>query len=343
VVGSGPVYALSHTENNSIRLINEVLHNKGAVSIARDRFDNGNSNYPAGTFLLDKQDTLAALAQKYHVKLEGLAQLPKVATSQMRESRVALFKPWMASMDEGWTRWLLEQYAFNMKNVDNKTVKAGNLNAAFDVIILPDVSKEVIVDGKPRPREGGMKYFEELPPDYQGGIGKEGVKALKEFVEKGGTLITFSSSGDLVADEFNLPVMNGVARATDLNIPGSILRLNLDPASPISYGLPEQIAAFVTEPIAYRTGNPAPDVKRSILASYPTDVEDILLSGYLRGGEALTRQAAAVDFGIGKGQVIMFGFGVQHRAQPEGTFKMLFNAIQQAGYQTAGEKPVVGQ
>jgi hypothetical protein len=50
-----------------------------------------------------------------------------------------------------------------------------------------------------------------------------------------------------------------------------------------------------------------------------------------------------VDFSIGKGQVVMFGFGVQHRAQTEGTFKMLFNAIQQAGYQATGEKPAAGQ
>jgi hypothetical protein len=344
VIGNGPVYALTHSENNSVKLVNELLHNKGAVSIARERFDNGEVNYPAGTFLVDKQDGLAALAQKYHVKLETLPQRPKVAVSQMREARVALYKPWLASMDEGWTRWLLEQYAFNMKNVDNKVVKAGNLNAAFDVIILPDVNKDVIVDGKPKPRDGGMKYFEELPPEYQGGIGKEGVKALKEFVEKGGTLITFSSAGDLVADEFNVPVINSLARpGSELSVPGSILRMNLDTTSPISYGLPEQVAAFVSEPIAYRTANPSPDIKRSILASYPTDVEDILLSGYLRGGDALTRQAAAVEFSIGKGQIVMFGFGVQHRAQTEGTFKMLFNAIQQAGYQPAGEKAAAGQ
>ena len=344
VVGTGAVYALSHTENNSIKLVNEALHNKGSVSIARERFDSGSTNYPAGTFLVDKQDGLAALAQKYHVKLEALSQRPKVATSQMRESRVALFKPWMASMDEGWTRWLLEQYAFNMKNIDNKTVKAGNLNAAYDVIILPDTSKDIIVDGRPKPRDGGMKYFEELPPEYQGGIGKEGVKALKEFVDKGGTLITFEASGDLVADEFNVPVMNGAGRpGGDLNVPGSILRMNLDTDSPISYGMPEQFAAFVSNAIVYRTGNPAPDMKRTVLATYPTDVEDVLLSGYLRGGEALTRQAAAVQFGIGKGQVVMFGFGVQHRAQTEGTFKMLFNAIQQAGYQPAGEKAAAGQ
>lgn len=338
VAGSGQVYALTHDQNDSIRLVNAVLHNKGSVSLAKQQFNVGGVNYPAGTFLLGQKEGLAELSAKYHVTLNGLAQSPQVPTMQLHESRVGLYKPWMASMDEGWTRWILEQYEFNMKNIDNKTMKAGNLNAAFDVIILPDVSRDVIVDGKPKPRDGGMKYFEELPPEYQGGIGKEGVKALKDFVDAGGTLITLESSGDLIADEFNLPVMNGVSRGSDVNVPGSILRLDLDTTNPIAYGLPAQVSAMVTEPIAYRTGLPLPTERRSVFATYPTDVEDVLESGYMKGGESLANQAAAVEFGLGKGQIVMFGFGVQHRAQTEGTFKLLFNAIQEAGNQPSDEK-----
>ncbi|MGH3430760.1 MAG: hypothetical protein ACRDQZ_24870, partial [Mycobacteriales bacterium] len=329
--GSGPVYALAHAENDSIKLVNELLHDKSSVSVAKEPFTANGVNYPAGTFLIDQQDSLSALASKYHVTLQALAQKPNVPVAQMKENRVGLYKPWLASMDEGWTRWLLEQYGFNMKNIANKEMKAGNLNAAFDVVILPDVNKDVIVDGKPKPRDGGMKYFEELPPEYQGGIGKEGVKALKDFVDAGGTLITFGSAGDLVIDEFNLPVANAVSRGSDLNVPGSILRLDLDTTNPIAYGMPAQVPAFVDAPIAYRTGIPSPNIRRSVLATYPTDVEDLLESGYLKGGEALARQAAAVEFGMGTGDIVMFGFGVQHRAQTEGTFKLLFNAIQEAG------------
>ena len=330
VVGTGTVYALTHSENNAIKLVNEALRNHASVAYSKERFEAGGESYPAGTFLIHQQDALAALARKYHVKLQALPQPPTVETEQIGESRVGLYKPWLASIDEGWTRWLLEQYGFNLKNVDNNAIKAGKLNSSFDVIILPDVNKDVIVDGRPKPRDGAMKYFEELPPEYQGGIGKDGIKTLKEFVEKGGTLITLGSAGDLISDEFNLPVVNAISRGADLNVPGSILRLDLDTTNPICYGLPAQVAAFVDEPIAYRTGIPAPNVRRSIFATYPTDVEDLLESGYLKGGEALARQAAAVEFGLGSGKVVMFGFGVQHRAQTEGTFKLLFNAIQQA-------------
>jgi hypothetical protein len=335
LAGDGPVFALSHRTNVAIHFVNDVLKDKGAVSIARDRFDAGNVSYPAGTFLVDKSVNLAALAQKYHVKLEALSQRPKVNAVAMREARVGLYKPWLASMDEGWTRWILEQYDFNLKNIDNKAMKEGKLNASFDVIILPDTSKDVIVDGKPKPREGGMKYFEEPPEPYNGGIGKEGVKNLQEFVKNGGTLITLVGSGDLVVDEFNLPVANALGRASADQVRpyGSILRIMVDPLNPINYGMSAETAAFVDEAIAYQTMSPNPTVERSILASYPQDAEDIPLSGYTKGPEMLEHRAAAVSFGVGKGRVVMFGFGVQNRAQTEGTFKMLFNALQMAGWE----------
>jgi hypothetical protein len=340
LTGSGPVYALSHRSNNAIRLVNAVLKNKGPVEVARERFDAGNVNYPAGTFLVGNSDGLAALAQKFHLRLEALPQRPKVAGSVLREVRVGLYKPWLASIDEGWTRWVLEQYGFNLKNLDNKAVKAGNLSAAFDAIILPDVKKDIILEGKPKMEDRPVKYWEELPPEYAGGIGKEGVKALKEFVEKGGTLITLESSGDLVADEFNLPVGNALAKVKrdDFFAPGSLLRIQLDPNNPISYGMPEQAVAFVAGNIAYQTTLPGPALSRSIVASYPADSEDILLSGYLKGADMLARRAAAVRFTMGKGKLVMFGFGVQHRGQTEGTFKLLFNAIYLAGM-TDGAQP----
>ena len=113
-------------------------------------------------------------------------------------------------MDEGWTRFVLEQYGFEPKTLDNKTVRAGSLNAAFDAIVLPDVTKEVIATGKPKRDEGAMRYFPELPPEYTGGLEKEGAAALKDFVEKGGTLVALSSSTEYLIEELALPVRNGV-------------------------------------------------------------------------------------------------------------------------------------
>ena len=333
VEGGSAVYALSPQSNNSTRLLNAALKAKDTVSVAKEAFTAGAVQYPAGTMLIKPSDNLKQLAAKYHVTVRGLDPSPNVPTASLKDVRVGLYKPWTASMDEGWTRWLLEQYDFNLKNIDNKTMKAGNLNAAFDAIIIPDMDKNVIVDGRPKPRDGGTEYYEELPPEYAGGIGKEGVKALKDFVEGGGTLITLAESGELPIEEFNLPVQNvlGRVRGDEFSSPGSLLRVDLDPNNPIAYGMPTEVAAFVSEPIAYQTEVSSTDIQRSVLAWYPTDSEDILMSGWINGADRLARHAAAVTLTYGKGKIVLFGFRVQNRAQTEATFKMLFNAIQWAG------------
>ena len=333
VDGSGPIYALSPEANNVSRLINAAAKQKRALSIATAEFTSGGVRHRAGTILLEPGSDLGSLASKYHLRVHALPQKPNVPAARLREVRVGIYKPWLASMDEGWTRWLLEQYEFNLKTLDNAAVKAGKLNGAFDAIILPDVHKEVIVEGKPKREEESMKYFAEFPPEYASGIGKEGTKNLKDFVAGGGTLIALAQSGELLIDEFNIPVRNVLAKAKAeaFSCPGSILRVSLDRNHPVTYGLPAEAAAFVNEPIAYETVLPGEEMRRTVLAWYPDDPEDVLLSGWIHGQEKLVRHAAAVALTYGKGKIVLLGFRVQHRAQTEGTFKLLFNAIHWAG------------
>jgi hypothetical protein len=115
--------------------------------------------------------------------------------------------------------------------------------------------------------------------------------------------------------------------SADFNVPGSLVRVYLDTTQPVAAGMPSEIPVFVDSPIAFQTSPPPPDIQRTIIASYPEDAKDILVSGYAHGAERLQRKTAAVAFQRGKGKVVMFGFRVQHRAQMEGTFPLLFNAI----------------
>jgi glutamine amidotransferase-like uncharacterized protein len=84
-----------------------------------------------------------------------------------------------------------------------------------------------------------------------------------------------------------------------------------------------------------------PDVRidRRVVASYPADARDILVSGYLLGGERLEKRAAVVEMKVGKGRVILIGFRPQYRAQPNRTFKLLFNALYLAGLEEAKLPP----
>ncbi|HLJ90129.1 MAG TPA: M14 family metallopeptidase [Candidatus Angelobacter sp.] len=330
--GKGAYYAVSYRQNNVAALANAMQKAGSEVFLAKSR-----DREPVMVFAANP--ALAAQAEKLHLHLEG-SELPQGAVP-LKSMRVAIYKPYVAAIDEGWTRFVLEQYGFNVRSIENKELKAGNLNSATDVIILPDTTREVIVDGRAS-REG---YFEDFPPEYSGGIGREGVRALKDFVEKGGTLIALAHSTELLSDtEFNLPVRNVLAgrggpegrNATlggDFNVPGSLLRVYLDTNHPVGYGMPAEIPAFVDAPIAFQTSAPTPDIQRSVIAWYPDDAKDILISGYAHGADRLERQAAAVSFTKGKGKIVMFGFRVQHRAQTEGTFQMLFNAIYWCGLQ----------
>jgi hypothetical protein len=350
--GDGSYYALPLQQNMAFSLINSMQKEGKKVFVIRTEGKTPEVIFPdppqapsasqgtlwgeiiSGNKILAAHSLFAVKVLERQLALHAVSDLPKGATP-LKPVRVGLYKSYVPSMDEGWTRFVLENYGFDVKSIENKQVRAGNLNASFDAIILPDSSREVIIDG----RTGREGYSEELPPEYTGGIGKDGVRALKDFVEKGGTLITLARASEVVmGEEFNLPVRNALAGpggrslpTSDFNIPGSLLRVYVDNQNPVGYGMPKEIAAFVDSPLAFQTSSPDPGTQRTVIAWYPDDAKDMLLSGYAHGAERLERKAAAVSFTRGKGKIVMFGFRVQHRAQTEGTFQMLFNAIEWAG------------
>jgi len=318
--------ALPPGSPESYRLVNAGVRG-GQVKVARATTSAGGRDWPAGTVFFDAAAAGAAAGkavagQAWHT----VSAIPESA-EPLRAPRVAVYKPWLASMDEGWTRFVLEQYGFEPKTLENKAVRAGSLATAYDAIVLPDVSKDVIKSGRPSRGEGAMGYFPELPPEYAGGLEKEGAAALKDFVTKGGTLVALGSSTEYVIEELALPVRNALARSSDFAVAGSLLRAEVTADHPVTYGLPREVALFQDEALAFDTALPGPELERRVLASYPAAHQDVLLSGWIRGPEAVAHKAAAVAIGYGKGKVVLLGFRPQHRAQTPGTFPFLFGAL----------------
>ena len=245
--------------------------------------------------------------------------------AKQRKPRVATYKPWTASMDEGWTRWVLDTYGFSPKTLSPQQVRGA---LPFDAIILPDMHKDILDKGR-RTTTTDIRYEDELPPEYRDGLGPEGLATLRKFVEDGGTLIAFADATQYVIDNFNVPVRNTLAgaRSEVYSNPGSLVRLNVRGDHPVTEGMPSQTAAFLDGPIAFETTAPAPDIQRWVLASYPAQPDQILLSGWLRGPEQLAGKAAAVAFTYGKGKIVLFGFRPQHRGQTHATFPLVFNSI----------------
>src|SRR5262249_7618401 len=195
-----------------------------------------------------------------------------------------------------------------------------DLRAKFDTIIIPDQGRAAILNGH---RKGAM------PDEYTGGLGEEGVKALREFVEAGGTLVCLNRPADFSIEQFKLAgpdAVDGVPR-TDFYVPGSILRIELDTNDPIAKGMPkESIAWAENSPVFEIQSDPLALARVKIIASYSKD-KDPLLSGWLLGGDRIKGKAALVEVGLGKGRIILFGFRPQYRGQSLATYPLFFNAI----------------
>jgi hypothetical protein len=204
-------------------------------------------------------------------------------------------------------------------------VKKGHLISAYDAIIIPDQPPRTILNGY---RSGTM------PPELTGGLGLDGVKTLRQFVEEGGTLVCLNRASEFAIDQFKLPLRNVVAGLprTQFYVPGSILRLELDTTHPIAKGMPKESIAWAEESPVFEITNdpnssvPATNVK--IIGWYPSN-KDPLLSGWLLGGERIKGKAALVEVTMGKGRIILFGFRPQYRGQSLATYPLLFNSLNQ--------------
>jgi hypothetical protein len=252
---------------------------------------------------------------------------------------LSIYKSHVPTNDEGWTRWVIEQNGNTLpghptteqiKNtppftsiMDNEA-RIGNLLSKYQTIIIPDQLPRTILNGY---RAGTM------PPNYTGGLGPEGVKALRAFVEDGGTLVCLNRASDFAIEQFKLPLRDVVAGLprTEFYVPGSILRIELDTAHPIAKGMPKESIAWAEDSPVFEvltTGSqfsvPASNVH---VIGWYSRVKDPLLSGWLLGGSRIKGKAALVEVTMGKGRIILFGFRPQYRAQSLATYPLLFNAL----------------
>ncbi|HKQ52918.1 MAG TPA: M14 metallopeptidase family protein, partial [Pyrinomonadaceae bacterium] len=213
--------------------------------------------------------------------------------------RLGIYKSYVPSMDEGWTRWVVQNngnaYPYEgvhasresepaYSSLEDREVRAGNLRAKYDAIIIPDQQPDAILNGH---KPGTM------PEEFTGGLGKEGVKRLREFVEEGGTLSFLNRASRFAIEQLHLPVRDVTAnlKRTEFYVPGSILSIELDTSHPITKGMPRESIAWVEDSPAFEVEGDAARVR--VVARYPQN-SDPLLSGWLLGGEKLRGKAALV-------------------------------------------------
>ena len=331
-------YLISHQENSSTKAVNRLLAEGESLSWIKEPLEVRGATFPPGSILIDSNENthhiLDSLITEMGLDIHGLQKEPEVERAFLAAPKVGLYKSWVANMDEGWTRWLLKQFAFPVDTLHDASVQSMDL-MAYDAIILPSQDADRLMNGHAK----GTR-----PKDYTGGLSLEGTLALKKYVEEGGTLIALDAASDFAIEQFGLPVRNVVAETEpeQFFIPGSLIRTEIDTSNPIAFGMQEEAAvsfqrsrAFETIRLSNRgeggkadlTRAPAPVVE--IIARYAK--EDILMSGWALGEDKyISGKAALLNIPMGAGNVVLFGFRPQFRGQPGGTYKLLFNAIHAA-------------
>ncbi len=335
-------YSIANRANDDFRVVNALQ--AAGVEVRRLRFPatSGNEELPAGTLLVPATDGARAVFDRVlpgvSTRVEGRVGLTDTSGSRgpvlLPKSRTGLYQPWVPSMDEGWTRLVLEQFGFPFATLHDADVRAGGLADRFDSILLPSVPARVLREGyKPGESE----------PAYVGGLGPEGIQALREFVERGGHLICLEDSCNLAIEEFRLPVRNVLKdlKSSEFYAPGSILRCRLekdgrdhlggDRSVPLTAGMPDEVSVYFDRSLAFEAAEAGKNSADSrvahagMVATYAP--ANALESGWLLGPEKLQGKAALADVEFGTGHVVLFGFPPQHRGQPHGTFRLLFNAL----------------
>lgn len=321
--------------NNAFIVVNRLLRQGFKVMRARADISADGRSYPAGTWIVRftpaAQAAMERIAGELGVDVYRVGGFDPASVSSLSRARLGLYQSWVPSMDEGWTRWLLEQYEFAYSTVHDAQIRQGRLAYKYDVLVIADHSTRQIVEGH---------SAKEMPAQYAGGITERGVRNISAFVHGGGTLVLLNGSVQFALEKLSVPVADalGDVRAHEdeqrdrtapellkFTCPGSLLRAEFDVRNPIAYGMPATGTAVFADGVAFNV-DAAPEGQVRVIARYPASGE-LLLSGFLAGGEYLHGKAAAVEVALGKGRVILIGFGSQRRAQPHQTFKLLFNSI----------------
>jgi hypothetical protein len=308
------------------------------------------SEEPGGALREPYDATAHTLPLLMGVEVVASAELPDVALSapvaapaarkQVRglsgreRPRIAIYEPWVPSIDAGWTRWLFDEYEIAYELLRDAEARAGALAQRYDAIILPDAAPGALLEGH---RPGAM------PPQFVGGLGQEGVRALDEFVQAGGTLIAFNRASLFAIQQMKLPVVNvleGLERK-EFYGPGSILRLQLRAGHALTAGMPTRSIAWFEQGPAFAAANGAGE-RVEIVGRFGRD-GDLLLSGWLTGGARIAAQGALAEVKHGRGRVVLFGFRPQYRGQAIATYPLIFNALKSAaGTGTASGPPGAG-
>jgi len=328
VQGRGEKYFIDHNVLDSYRAVNRLLKQGHEIGWAADSFISKGKQYPTGTIVAAGRridEIIENVAQEFNLQID--AGNPAIDLMTLKPLKLGLYQPWTANLDEGWIRYIFDNWEFPYTTLHNADMQNRNLKSDFDVIILPNISSRSIINGH---RQGSV------PDKYAGGIAQTGINALHEFVKTGGVLIALNDSCQFIIDQFHLPVkdVSGDYSSSEFFCPSCILQIELNNTHPIAYGMSKNVdilcfnspllelikADELSKDIDY-----IPHDKLKVIGYFPN--YNPFRSGRLIGEHILRNKPALVEAEYGKGKLVLFAFRPQNRAQTHGTFMLFFNSL----------------
>ncbi len=314
-------YCVGHETNDAFIVVNRLLKAGREVSWMQSTGDFCTAANDAS------REVVTNAAAELGVAARAVDRLPSGAARKLKPLKIGLYDQYGGLIASGWTRWLLEQFEFPFEVVYPQTLDSGNLRGKFDVLLFPDGAYQERPNGRAiRP--------ETVPAEYRGMIGRvttdQTLPQLKAFVQAGGAVLTIGSAtklasllGVAVTDHLVTRTADGTEQALkreEFYIPGSLMKVNIDTSHPLAHGMPKEAVVFFDNSPVFRVSE---GVTHSVASYGPNS----LASGWAWQQDKLAGGTAVAEASVGEGKVILYGPEVAFRAQPHGTFRLLFNGI----------------
>jgi hypothetical protein len=295
---------------------------------------------PNGNFLVTGTPVSSRILGELN-RDRGLPTPAAAATDKgtpLKALRIGLFDQYGNNfIQAGWARWILEHYESPFERVFAPRLNAGDIKKDFDLLIflgnaLPSSSGGGRGQGGGGGGGGGRGGAGlPIPDEYKGQQGTmtvdTTVPALKAFLEAGGRIVAIGRSSVDLAQHLGLPITNQVAglSPTKYYIPGSVLQVAVDTTQPAAAGAHPLTDVFFDNSPVLKLGPEAAAKGVKKIAWYAA--AEPLRSGWAIGQEYLKDGVAMASARVGLGMAYFYAPEMTFRAQPEGTFKFIFNTF----------------
>jgi hypothetical protein len=170
---------------------------------AAKSFESNGQSFAPGTFVIPPVPAAHKIvenaARQLGLPVYAAERAPAVDGFRLKPgTRVGLYRG-ANNMPGGWMMWMLEQYGINYQVVTAQDFS--DLSAKFDVILLVSgITRQRIVNGLDMKRNDPAEF------GWAAGVGEEGWKKLRAFVENGGSLLAIGTAVEAARDLLDLPI-----------------------------------------------------------------------------------------------------------------------------------------